>query len=188
MIRRSTKNLILALILSELGSSYSRHELLRVATDSRFRDDEIRQAAVWGLGKTGLKSYSDLLPFIADADENVAMHAIIGLGEDTPGNVIKGLIALLLSGDPRKAAAASQALRQIGGAAVVSSLVGAASGGNEWIVATLGRLEPVIVRKAIAGTGLAGRVEPLLLLNERVNWLSTEDRVIDLAFLDKQDI
>jgi len=176
------------LILSELGSSYSRRELVRVATDARFKGNEIRQAAVWGLGKKGLKSYSDLLQFIADADENVAMHAIVGLGDDASADVVEDLVRLLASEDVRKAAAASQALRQVGSAAAVGSLVRAAKNGSEWIVATLGRLPPDTVRKAVAGTDLAGRVEPLLLLNERTNWLSSEDRVMDLAFLDKQNI
>jgi len=37
-----------------------------VAGRQQFEGDEIRQAAVWGLGKSGLKAYEELLPFIAD--------------------------------------------------------------------------------------------------------------------------
>jgi hypothetical protein len=72
------------LILTELGSGFAKRELKRVAGDSRFAGDEIRQAAVWGLGKAGLKAYNDLIPFISDGDENVAMHAIVAFGNDTP--------------------------------------------------------------------------------------------------------
>ena len=58
-------------ILTELGySPFTREQLNRVAVDPRFEGDELRQAAVWALGKAGLKCYEDLLPFIDDADEN----------------------------------------------------------------------------------------------------------------------
>src|SRR5262249_39166496 len=39
------------LILTELRSEIAPDILKRVATDERFSNDEIRQAAVWGLGK-----------------------------------------------------------------------------------------------------------------------------------------
>ncbi len=42
--------------------------------------DEIREAAVWGLGKAGLKAYEDILPYIGDEDENVVLHAIVAFG------------------------------------------------------------------------------------------------------------
>ena len=76
------------LILSELErTSFTHEQLTAMASDQRFKGDEIRQAAVWGLGKTGLKSYVDLLPFIDDLDENVALHAIGAFGADTSDTV-----------------------------------------------------------------------------------------------------
>lgn len=53
-------------------------------------------------------------------------------------------------------------------------------------LATLGSLPIRLVENATKGIALAARVAPLLLLNETNNWLQAEDRVMDLAFLDKQ--
>src|SRR3954470_22139969 len=99
------------LILTELGSQFSRQELARVAGAARFEGDEIRQAAVWGLGKAGLKAYQDIVPFIAAPDENLALHAIVSFGNDTPEDVIRTLISELISEGQRRAAGASEALR-----------------------------------------------------------------------------
>ena len=176
------------LILTELGSPFARAELVNVAGDQQFAGDEIRQAAVWGLGKGGLKSYGDLLPFIADADENVALHAIVGFSGDTTEGIIRDLVRELVAGDPRRAPAASEALRQIGSETVVRILIEAAAGGHDWVLATLGRLPPALVRPAVEGSPLMGRLAPMLLLSEGANWLASENRVMDIAFLAKQDL
>jgi HEAT repeat protein len=176
------------LIMTELGSPFARSELLRVASDQKFQGDEIRQAAVWGLGKAGLKAYADLLPFIDDADENVAMHAIIGFGGDTPAAVLGALVENLAQQNARKAAAASEVLRVIGNEAAIRALLKAAEDENAWAIATLGRLPPDLVRKHLAGSKLLPRVAPLLLLNEDTNWLASENRLMDLAFLSRQHI
>lgn len=176
------------LILTELGSSFAREELIGVAGDPDIQPGEIRQAAVWGLGKSGLKAYDRLPRFIDDADENVAMHAIVAFGSDTPVSVIEALVKDLASSVPRRAAAASEALRVIGTESVVQSLAKSAESGGDWIIATLGRLPPVLVKKCLLGTTLLTKVEPLLLLNEGTNWLASENRILDLAFLSKQDV
>lgn len=73
------------LILAERGSPFARAELLRVAGErKKLAGDEIRQAAVWDLGKAGLKAYDKVLHFIADDEQNVALHAIVAFGNDTP--------------------------------------------------------------------------------------------------------
>ena len=86
------------LILTELKNEFAREQLRLAAGDVRFRHDERRQAAIWGLGKAGLKSYRELLPFIADDEENVAFHAIAAFGPDTPEDVIDLLVAILMDG------------------------------------------------------------------------------------------
>ena len=176
------------LILTELKSEFSERELLRVATDSRFAGDEIRQAAVWGLGKGGLKVYEHLIPFISDSDENVAMHAIVAFGSDTPATVIRRLVGELRADDKRKPLAASESLRMIGSETVAKELVAAADGGGDWVLATLGRLPPRLVTSVLDDQNLLKRVAPMLLLAEGANWLAFEDRVLDLAFLAKQSL
>ncbi len=171
-----------------LGSQFARTELVRVAADDGFEQNEIRQAAVWGLGKAGLKAYDQILPFIDHQDENLAAHAIVSFGSDTPEHVIRALVQALIDGEPRRAAAASEVLRLIGDQTVLRALIEAAEGGNEWVIATLGRLPAEAVRPAIANTNLSQQVAPLLLLGEGSNWLASEDRVMDIAFLTKQNL
>lgn len=176
------------LILTELRSDFSRQELVRVAGDARFEGDEIRQAAVWGLGKAGLKAYREILPFIGASDENLALHAIVSFGSDTPEDVVHSLVRELMAGDQRRAPGASEALRLIGSETVLRVLLEASATDNNWLLATLGRLPPALVRPAVKGTPLASKLEPMLLLSEGANWLASEDHVMDIGFLAKQSL
>jgi len=179
------------LILTELRAPGAHEILSSVATSETFADDEIRQAAVWGLGKAGLQRYGDLVSFIGDADRDVALHAIAGFGEDTPAEVIDALIARLLSGDSSHASAASEALRIIGSELVLTRLLAAQNSTNQfnpWILATLGRLPAEMVRPALSGGSLSERIEPLLVLYEQDNWLADSTVDIDLKFLLKQNL
>ena len=156
------------LILVELGEGEFTHNLLKeVAGNERFQGSEIRQAAIWGLGKAGFKDYSAILPYIADTEENVALHAIGAFDRNAPDDVINQLIAHLVSGDMQLAPAASETLRIIGSAIVVRNLVQAydqnASQGRNWIIATLGRMSPVLVKDLISGHELMSYLEPMFL-------------------------
>lgn len=176
------------LILTELRSAFARDVLARIVRDNRFAGDEIRQAALWGLGKAGFKAYEELLSFIADDDENVALHAIVAFGQDASEAIVRRLVTELVTGDPRRAPAASEALRLIASETVVRVLVEAATRRNDWVLATLGRLPPALVRPAVQNSPLARDIAPMLLLSEGANWLAKEDRVIDIAFLAKQNL
>jgi hypothetical protein len=180
-----------AFILTELNNAFAKTELAAIAGSQDLAGNELRQAAVWGLGKTGLKAYRDILPFIDDEDENLALHAIAGFGEDTPDDVTNALVRDLLTGSPRRAASASETLRIINNATVLESLIAAAetgASGREWIVATLGRLPATIVKERLQGESLLGEIKPLLLLSEEENWLCSEERSMDVSFLLKQNI
>lgn len=180
------------LILTELGTPFARDQLRAVASSGQFRGDERRQAALWGLGKAGLKAYADLLPHIADSEENAAYHAIAAFGPDTPSNVVRKLVAILVQGDPHSAPAASEALRVIGSEIVLSHLLEAVqsqTGNQEWVIATMGRLAPDLVRAQLAGRpNLFARLAPMLLLAPGANWLAHEEAKEDLIFLLKQDL
>ena len=178
-------------ILTELGNSFARDQLRRVASDPRFTDDELRQAAVWGLGKAGLKSYEDLLPFIDDEDEGVAVHAICAFASDTPDHVLDRLVRDLVSGDGRRAPAASLTLRTIASERALQALVAAAGTARpipDWIVATLGLMPEPIIRQHVTNPYLLERVTPVLLLSESSNWLSSETTTGDVSFLLKQSV
>src|SRR5579872_5216898 len=105
---RADLRMEIVLILTELRTSRARKILNTVARDPRFDADEIRQAAVWGLEKAGLRHYEDLLPFIADPVRDVALHAIVGFGSDADVHVIDRLIADLLTQDHARSPAASE--------------------------------------------------------------------------------
>jgi hypothetical protein len=179
-------------ILTELSASpFAREQLNRIAGDAAFDGQEVRQAAVWGLGKAGLKRYEDLLAFIDHADENLALHAIAGFGADTPDAVIERLVQDLVGGNPRRAPAASEALRLIGTESVLRAIIAAATRHQpvpEWILATLGRLPPEQVRQQLRGSPLLERVSPMLLVSQGANWLATDLVTADITFLLKQNL
>ncbi|HEX04224.1 MAG TPA: hypothetical protein ENH10_03585 [Bacteroidetes bacterium] len=180
------------LILTEIGDSNFTRDLLKsIVAHPRFAENEVRQAAIWGLGKAGLKAYEDLLPFIADEEESVALHAIGAFDANTPRRVIDRLVELLLHEDQRVAPAASEALRIIGSPKAISALHDAYRQNEyarNWILATLGRMPPETIRRELQGHDVLGALEPLLLCAPGVNWLSSEQMRTDIAFLLKQDL
>ncbi|MDE2256094.1 MAG: hypothetical protein KGL42_17760, partial [Betaproteobacteria bacterium] len=180
-------------ITMEIGlranAAFAIEELASLAgAAARFSDDEVRQAAVWGLGKTGLRAYEHLIPFIADPDENVALHAIAAFGCDTPTEVVQRLVADLHHSDARRVASSSEALRLIGSEAVARTLILAARNGHParaWVIATLGQLPEAMLRVLLAGDPLLDELAPLILITSR-GWLSPEDVSTSLQFLIKQ--
>ena len=176
-------------ILTEVKGAFARDRLNAVAGDATLQEDERRQAAIWGLGKTGLKSYEDLLPFIADAEENVAYHAISAFGEDTPGAVIDALIATLISGDAKAAPAASEALLVIGSDMALEMLIQSVNetpARSDWLLATIGRFPPDRVQQELAGLPLLDKLAPMLLVAAGANWITSGEAKNDLGFLLKQ--
>lgn len=180
------------LILTELGDGGFTRDLLKtIAAHADFAQNEVRQAAVWGLGKAGLKSYADLLPYIADGEENMALHAMAAFDESTPQKVIDDLVALLMGDDERISPAASESLRIISTRNVLSSLMrayDAQANKRGWILATLGRMSPNLVRTELQGHEVLALLEPMLLCAQGSNWLSSEQMATDISFLLKQSI
>lgn len=178
------------IILTELGDTpFAREQLMQIAGSDRFRDDELRQAAVWGLGKKGLRRYEDLLGFIDDGDDDVALHAIAGFDHNTPPNTINSLVSDLASSGERRCAAASATLAAIGSDTAIMALATVAHAAhNDWIIATLGRMPPERVRRLLAGDSILPLISPLLVMTESANWLASEEKRTDLRFLLAQDI
>lgn len=176
-------------ILTELGNERSSEELLRVARSTNFDGSELRQAAVWGLGKAGARLYAELVPYIADDDPAVAMHAISAFGPDLDMSVIELLIAELSNPDSRKAASASAVLRQVGGIDVARRLVSdilRSGTAGDWQIATLGAL-PEEVRQGLLSEELQRQVAPVALLtSETKNWLASSESARDLDFIVRQ--
>ena len=130
------------------------------------------------------------MPFIDDADENLALHAISAFGTDTPRPVINRLVQDLIAGDSRRAPAASEALRIIASEEVLQALIAASNATQpvpDWIVATLGRLPPDRIRAALHGSPLLKQISPMLLTAHGAHWLASEAIGADIAFLLKQN-
>ena len=178
------------LILAELAIPLAARELVRVAKSEVFSGSEIRQAAVWGLGKSGCRSYRNLIAFIADNDEGVALHAIGAFGPDTPVDVVSELVSMLVTGSSRIRAAASATLKVISSDTAIKEVIRAAKSGGDptWLLATLGRFPASRVRELLAGDSLLSRVEPLLVLGHEVNWLANPAVAKDLDFLLMQSL
>lgn len=180
------------LILVELGTGlFSRRLLKEVASHGGFAHSEIRQAAIWGLGKAGFKDYDALLPYIADHEENVALHAIAAFGSDCPEPVIDALLGLLFSQDIKLAPAASEALRSVGSVRAVRRLCQAYEtnpASRLWIIATLGRMSPKLVTPLVTNPTLLDCLAPMFLWAESCHWLSSERIQRDIAFLHKQNL
>ena len=183
-------------IVTELGQrgqvGFATAKLDSIANDrNRFREDEARQAAVWGLGHAGVRAYGRLLPYLTDPEENVALHAIAAFGPDTPSKVIAELVQGMLSGELMQSASYSAALRVIGSETVITALAAAATSDHPrrpWIIATLGHLAESSVRKALSENPLLTELEPMLLSSSARNWLAREDTGVSLAFLVKQNL
>jgi hypothetical protein len=178
-------------ILTEVKGAFANEMLNSVAGAAELRGDERRHAAVWGIGKAGLKAYADLVPFVADPEENMAYHAISAFGSDTPDAVIDALIDMLIGGDEVAAPAASEALLVIGSDSALARLLVAANtvnDGRDWLLATIGRFPPHMVRDMLAGTPLLDHLAPMLLVAEGANWTSRGEAKNDLRFLLKQSL
>ncbi len=174
------------LILTELGTPDAAAELKRVAIAKDLDGDELRQAATWGLGREGCRAYDALIDLLGDEDEAVALHAIAAFGVDAPERVVRELVKVVQHGRARQRAAASEALRLIDSQHVLRALIDAArrsEGARPWVLATLGRLDPVSVRQALAGDPLLVELEPLIALGPTENWLAATEAKEDLRFL-----
>lgn len=178
-------------ILTEIANNPSIQIMESLAGNHDFVGNEIRQAAVWGLGKAGAKAYNKLIQFIDEDEDEVALHAIAAFGNDTDNATIDNLIELLVSGNPRQKAAACKSLSMIQSDYVINQLKQAAEnspGQKSWIIASLGQQTPKNVRLALANSPLLEQTQPLFHMSKYENWLATTEKDTDLKFLVAQSI
>lgn len=175
------------LILTELKSAGAAQVLAEVATAPQFMGNELRQAAVWGLGKLGCKSYDRLTRFLGDEEDDVTMHAIAAFGPDTDRRVVDQLVGVLVGDlDERSKASASEALRLIGSEHVVAALAAAAS--QPWVLATLGRLPAAKLNAVRLAPEITVALSPIHKLSEETNWLARRLTATDFQFLIQQNL
>lgn len=175
-------------ILSELRSAEAADALGELAAD-RALDSEARCAAVWGLGVAGVDDAERVLPFIADEDDDVALHALAGIGELPPELVERA--AEMLGGTDAEAASAAALLAKQGADGVQALLQVAAGDGRSgvWATAGLGDLPEDSVRSVVDGT-LSPELERALapMWAARQSWLRRQEMDTPLGFLERQTI
>jgi hypothetical protein len=126
------------LILSELiGSHAAAQSLLQIAQCAAY-SDEIRAAAVWGLGSTWHDQFYDCWQSAFDRSEKVRRHAQAGIGMPTATD-IPYLIAAL--GETERAPLASAILAR---SKSVSALIAVLSDdrSRDWALQSLGQISP----------------------------------------------
>ncbi len=131
-------------VLSEIATDEATAALHKVAAPGEGTPTEVRSAAVWGLARGVFPRPELVVPFVADDEDEVALHAITGLSE-LPEDLIPMLVDWLAEDDRRAAAAAQVLLRH---RAIRPLLEGAARGdpGRSWALRALGDVPPDEVR------------------------------------------
>jgi len=156
-------------------------------------NDEVRQAAIWGLGKDGLRSYSRLLAFLDARAEGELVHAVCAFGPDADAFVADHLVAVLAdeAASERKRASASFVLaRTIPAAISAPRLVAlrkhASAVTRDWVLATLGQMSPSAIRDYVTDRTLITQLRPLQLTSPETNWTRSEQIADTLTFVRKQ--
>jgi hypothetical protein len=158
-------------------------------------NNEVRQAAIWGLGKDGLRSYTRLLAFLDAQDEDELVHAVCAFGPDASVAVADHLVAVLTdeAASDRKRASASLVLARTIPAAIsaprlVALRTHASAVTRDWALATLGQMSPAATRDYITDRTLVAQLRPLQLTSPETNWTRSEQITDTLTFVRKQTI
>lgn len=157
--------------------------------------DEIRQAAIWGLGKDGLRAYARLLAFLDAPAEKELIHAVCAFGPDADAALADHLIAVLAdqAAPERKQASASFVLARtipanISAPRLVALRTHVSAVTRDWALATLGQMSPAAIRGYVADPALATQLRPLQLTSPETNWTRSEQITDMLAFVRKQTV
>ena len=187
------------LLLSELRTTPLRDDaaaaLEEIATEVDFSGDEIRQAAIWGLGCTGVGAYSRLVPLLDAENENERIHAVVALGQELPATVVDSLIELVGSdaASQQQRASCIRVLTSLVDArrAVIGLSALAKNGsrlGQAWAKAALGSMSEEKLKGLVKDPELLSDILVPQLLSEYHNWTSNEEAWSALSFVRKQTV
>jgi len=157
--------------------------------------DEVRQAAIWGLGKDGLRAYARLLACLDAQAEEELVHAACAFGPDADAAVADELVAVLTNpaSSERKRASASFVLARtvpahLSAPRLVALRTNASAATRDWALATLGQMSPAAIREHVNDPALAAQLRPLQLTSPETNWTRSEQIADMLAFVLKQTV
>jgi len=152
------------------------------------RHEEIRCAAVWGLGNGACGDPDRLLEFLADPVDRVALHAAAALPNLSPA-AVRAFRRGLQSGDNRAAAISAATLGHHRQIATLLEEASASGPGRLWALRALGDFTQADV-EAAAGPLLTAALRDVLMPMwiQHEDWLRTEDNEGALHTLSDQKI
>lgn len=172
-------------ILSELAAESAADALVEIAASTNL-DEEVRAAAVWGLGATGHNDPRRLLQFIGDPNDYIAVHAVVAAGSNLNSEICEAA-GELLWGESRQAAAAARLLAGQGeaGARALAEVANQETGAERiWALRGLG----LAGREAVAAVDLPQDtirlLEPMLAAED--SFIDQADVLKLLMFVEKQ--
>lgn len=177
-------------VLSEISADGATDALYRVAQADKNRLEEVRAAAVWGLGTGVRKSPERVIDFLADDSDRVALHAASALTRKLSPEIVKSLQGWLMENQVRKAASAAFLLARHGYVQELLDVVTSSSGlGAMLALRALGDLSPDQVLQETS------RVVPAHVLKvlrplwvQHQDWLRRPENVGVIDLLDAQHL
>lgn len=175
--------------LSELDTDAAIQALEGIADASGQVQSEVRAAASWGLGLGARPSPELLVPFLADHDSMVALHAAAAMPADLPEPVVSILLDWVMSGTLREATAASHLLSRHDQARRLLQAAGnAPTEARAVALLAIGDAGPQQVGNAIDSVDTATAATLRTLWAQRDDWLRAPDTDGGLDVLTRQRV
>ncbi len=169
--------------------------LVDCAQNNLFAENEVRQAAIWGLGKDGLRAYKQLLDFIDLDSKEELIHAVCAFGSDCPHDIAVSLVEVLTdpnSSDRRRAAASFILARTVRTETSAPVLIQAKDSPDKlsrnWILATLGQMNPTAIHPYVTDEAISTQLQLLHLTSPETNWTRSENFMEMITFVHKQTV
>ncbi|MBT2232289.1 HEAT repeat domain-containing protein [Nonomuraea sp. NEAU-A123] len=177
-------------LLSDLASTEAADALYDLARPESNRPEEVRAAAVWGLGVGANKRPEWLVEFLSDDSDRVALHAASSLTGGLPSTVIESLQQWLFAGEERKAAVAASLLARHGHVQALLEAVETSNAfGSMLALRALGDLPRDQVERGASGPirpETLKALEPIWIQHR--DWLRRPENLGALDILDAQQI
>ena len=174
--------------LTELDTAAATHALEAVAGASGKVQNEVRAAAAWVSGAGAQPSPELLVPFLADQDSIVALHAAAAMPSTLPNSVVD-LLVELAAGTLREATAASHLLARHGHARRLLEATGSAPDEARAVaLLAIGDAGPQQVGNAMDSVDAATAATLRTLWARRNDWLRAPDTDGGLDVLARQRV
>lgn len=175
-------------VLSELAAPAANDALFVVATSDPARHEEVRAAAVWGLGTGALPDHNRVCDLLDDASDRVALHAAATLPDSLAPSVTKHLAGWLRQGTARQMSIAGTLLARKGELMALRE-VALDTGAKGRLIAqhSLGSIPKAEVQRSLGDAldaDLEARLDPLWVSHE--DWTLTVENAGALEILEAQ--